>query len=274
MDSLLRDRVALITGAGNGIGAAGAELFAAEGAGVFVVDIDGEAAEGVAQRIGTNGGRAWPVTVDVRDADAVASMRDRVLAEAGHLDILVNNVGHWVSLPRSFADSGPEHWQAQYEINFLHVLRVTHAFLPSMIERHDGTVVNVSSVEGVRGYPPDAVYAACKAAVVHFTRSLGVEVAGKGVKVNGIAPDLTQSVQSDFGRDPEWAADKWPTFLPVGRVGQPVDQARVLLFLASELSDFLVGHTIPTDGGTLAAGGWFPSTHRKGRSWTNRPFDP
>src|SRR5947207_3917764 len=241
MDALLRDKVALITGAGNGIGAAGAELFAAEGAAVFVVDIDADAAGSVAHRIEAAGGRAWPLTVDVRDAAAVDTMRDRVFEQAGRLDVLVNNVGHWVSLPRSFADSGPEQWQAQYEINFLHVLRVTHAFLPSMIERHDGTVVNVSSVEGVRGYPPDAVYAACKAAVVHFTRSLGVEVAGKGVKVNGIAPDLTQSVQSDFGRDPEWAADKWPTFLPVGRVGQPVDQARVLLFLASELSDFLVG---------------------------------
>jgi NAD(P)-dependent dehydrogenase (short-subunit alcohol dehydrogenase family) len=154
------------------------------------------------------------------------------------------------------------------------VLRVTHAFLPSMVERRSGTVVNVSSVEGLRGYPPDPVYGAFKAAVVHFTRCLGVQVAGKGVKVNGIAPDLTQSQQSDFKRDPDWAADKWPTFLPAGRMGQPIDQARVLLFLASELSDFLVGHTIPTDGGTLAAGGWFPSLHRKGRSWTNRPFDP
>ena len=274
MDPLLRDKVALITGAGNGIGAAGAALFAAEGAGVFVVDIDGEAATAVAQRIAESGGRAWALTVDVRDPAAVDELRVHVLGEAGHLDILVNNVGHWVRLPASFADSDADHWQAQYEVNFLHVLRLTHAFLPSMIERRNGTIVNVSSVEGIRGYPPDAVYAAFKAAVVHFTRSLGVEVAGKGVKVNGIAPDLTQSVQSDFNRDPDWAKDKWPTFLPVGRVGQPVDQARVLLFLASELSDFLVGHTIPTDGGTLAAGGWFPSTRRRGRSWTNRPFDP
>src|SRR4051794_18771240 len=122
MDPLLRDKVALITGAGNGIGAAGAELFAAEGARVYIVDIDGDAADRVARRIETSGGRAWPLTVDVRDADAVASMRDRVLADTGRLDILVNNVGHWVSLPRSFADSDPEHWQAQYEINFLHVL--------------------------------------------------------------------------------------------------------------------------------------------------------
>jgi NAD(P)-dependent dehydrogenase (short-subunit alcohol dehydrogenase family) len=275
MQAMLDGKVALITGSGNGIGAAAATLYAAEGAAVVVVDVDGAAASTVAKQIENDGGRAWPLRADVRDADQVAEMRDRVLGEHGRLDVLVNNVGHWVRLPPSFADSDAEHWQAQYDVNFLHVLRVTHAFLPSMIERHHGTIINVSSIEGVRGYPPDAVYAAFKAAVVQFTRSLGVEVAGKGVKVNGIAPDLTQTKQSDFVRfDPPELADKWATFLPIGRMGQPVDQARVLLFLASELSDFLVGHTIPTDGGTGAAGGWFPSKRRKGRSWTNRPFDP
>jgi NAD(P)-dependent dehydrogenase (short-subunit alcohol dehydrogenase family) len=274
MDRLLDGKIALITGAGNGIGAAGAELFAAEGASVYVVDVDSEAAAGVVERIETEGGTAWPLTADVRDPAQVARMGALVLGDSGRLDVLVNNVGHWVHLPPSFADSSAAHWQALYDVNFLHVLHVTHAFLPSMLERRSGTIVNVSSIEGVRGYPPDPVYAALKAAVLHFTRSLGVEVAGQGVKVNGIAPDITQSVQVDYSRDPDWAHDKWATFAPVGRMGQPIDQARVLLFLASELSDFLVGHTVPTDGGTLAAGGWFPSTRRTGRSWTNRPYDP
>jgi NAD(P)-dependent dehydrogenase (short-subunit alcohol dehydrogenase family) len=270
----LQDKIALITGAGNGIGAAAAELYAAEGATVFVADIDGVAVAEVAQRITNDGGTASPLTVDVRDPAQVAAVRDQVLTASDRLDVLVNNVGHWVHLPRSFVESDPDQWQALYEVNFLHVLRMTHAFLPSMIEQHHGTIINVSSVEGLRGYPPDPVYAAFKSAVVAFTRSLGVQVGSKGIKVNGIAPDLTQTPQSDFERDPPELADKWPTFLPAGRVGQPLDQARVLLFLASELSDFLAGHTIPTDGGTKAAGGWFPSKRRKGRSWTNRPFDP
>lgn len=271
---MLDGKVALITGAGNGIGAAAAALFAAEGAGVFVVDIDGDAAHELANTIEKDGGTAWSMTIDVRDPDQVADLRDRVLAEQGRLDVLVNNVGHWVHLPPSFADGDADHWQALYDVNFLQLLRVTHAFLPSMLERRSGTIINVSSIEGIRGYPPDAVYAALKAAVVHFTRSLGVEVAGKGVKVNGIAPDLTQTKQSDFVRfDPPELADKWATFLPVGRMGEPMDQARVLLFLASELSDFLVGHTIPTDGGTAAAAGWYRSDKRPGKRWTNRPQD-
>lgn len=270
MTGLLAGQGALITGAGSGIGEATAELFAAEGAEVFVVDIDGAAATRVATKIGSS---ARAIEADVRDPARVAAMVDTALADRP-VDVLVNNVGHWVRLPSSFAESTPDDWQAQYEINFLHVLRVTHALLPSMLERGRGTIVNVSSVEGVRGYPPEPVYAACKAAVVHFTKSLGVQLRGKGIKVNGIAPDLTQTTQVDFRRDPPELADKWPQFAPIGRMGEPLDQARVILFLASPLSDFLVGHTIPTDGGTLAAGGWFPSQRRKGRSWTNRPFDP
>jgi NAD(P)-dependent dehydrogenase (short-subunit alcohol dehydrogenase family) len=267
---LLAGKGALITGAGSGIGQATAELFASEGADVFVVDIDGDAAKRVA---GACGPSALAITADVRNATHVEAMCTEALSRRD-IDVLVNNVGHWVRLPPSFAASTPEDWQAQYDINFLHVLRVTHALLPSMLERGQGTIVNVSSIEGMRGYPPDPVYAAFKAAVVHFTRSLGVELAGKGIKVNGIAPDLTQTTQVDFRRDPPEMADKWPQFLPVGRIGEPLDQARVILFLATSLSDFLVGHTIPTDGGTGAAGGWFKSQRRKGRSWTNRPFDP
>jgi NAD(P)-dependent dehydrogenase (short-subunit alcohol dehydrogenase family) len=275
VNALLDGKVALVTGAGNGIGAATAELYANEGATVVVVDIDDVAAGEVASAIEGNGGIAMSITCDVRDTPQVGTLRDQVLQELGRVDVLVNNVGHWVRLPSSFSESDPAQWQALYEVNFLHVLHVTHAFLPSMLEREAGTIINVSSVEGLRGYPPDPVYAALKSAVVAFTRSLAVQVGARGVKVNGIAPDLTQTKQSDFVRfDPPELADKWPTFLPAGRMGQPLDQARVLLFLASELSDFVAGHTIPTDGGTLAGGGWFPSSRRKGRSWTNRPFDP
>lgn len=268
---LLDGRVALLTGAANGIGAETARLLHRHGATVYVTDIDGAGAEAVAKELGD---RAIGLEVDVRRDDHVDAVRDRVVADHGALDVLVNNAGHWVDV-RPFDESPPSHWQALYEINLLHVFRVTAAFLPGMLERERGAIVNVSSIEGVRGYPADPVYAAFKAAVVHFTKSLGVDVAQRGVRVNGIAPDLTDTAQSNFSAwDSPEVAERWHQYLPLGRMGQPIDQARAILFLASELSDFLVGQTINTDGGTAEAAGWYPSTRRPGRRWTNRPFEP
>ena len=270
---LLQDQVAIITGAAAGIGLATAELFAEHGATVYVADIDGKAAQAASRRIGEGRGNAIAITADVRRAEDVARLREQVLLEQGRIDVLVNNVGHWLAV-KEFLDGDPAHWQSLYEINLLHVFAVTYAFLPDMLERGRGSIVNVSSIEGVRAYPPDPVYAAFKAAVVHFTRSLGVDVAGRGVRVNGIAPDMTNTVQSNFAEwDPPGSELRWPSWVPVGRMGVPADQARVGLFLASDLADFVVGQTINTDGGTGAAGGWYPSERRPGRRWTNRPAD-
>jgi NAD(P)-dependent dehydrogenase (short-subunit alcohol dehydrogenase family) len=182
-------------------------------------------------------------------------------------------VGHWVRVV-DFVESDPDHWDALYQVNLLHVLRVTRAVLPAMVEAGSGSIVNVSSIEGVRGYPPDPVYGAFKAAVDHFTRSLAVQVGGRGVRVNGVAPDVTESGQVPYGRMvPEGQRSLWPRWVPVGRMGTPADQAKVILFLASDLSAFVTGHVIPTDGGTAAAGGWFRSD-RSPTGWTNRPVDP
>jgi NAD(P)-dependent dehydrogenase (short-subunit alcohol dehydrogenase family) len=133
--------------------------------------------------------------------------------------------------------------------------------------------VNVSSVEGLRGYPADPVYGAFKAAVVHFTKCLALELGRRGVRVNGIAPDLTQTPQVDYhaGVSPE-QEKMWESWAPLGRPGLPEDQADAVLFLASDLSRFVTGHTLPTDGGSLAGGGWFWSPAR--RRWVNRPNDP
>jgi NAD(P)-dependent dehydrogenase (short-subunit alcohol dehydrogenase family) len=268
--ALLSDQVAVITGAAHGIGAATARLFAEHGAYVYVTDIEGDAADEVATDIGP---QATAVTLDVRDGAALEALRDQVFNERGRADVLVNNAGHWVKV-QSILD-GDDHWQELYEVNLLHVMRATRLFLPSMVHRRRGAIVNVSSIEGVRGYPADPVYGAFKAAVVQFTRSAGVDVAPFGVRINGIAPDLTNTEQSNFRQwDSPDVAARWPHYLPVGRMGEPIDQARVILFLASDLSGFLVGQTINTDGGTDEAGGWFQSDRRPPRRWTNRPFDP
>nr|WP_156686988.1 SDR family oxidoreductase [Mycobacterium sp. Marseille-P9652] len=272
---LLVDRVAVVTGGGGGIGAATSRMFAEHGARVVIADIDEELARRTATEITAAGGSAVAEVADVRDPDRVDGLARSVLDRFGRVDVLVNNVGHWLRHPGNFVDTDPQLWDELYRVNLHHVFLVTHAFLPAMIARHSGAIVNVSSVEGLRGYPEDPVYAAFKAAVIHFTRSLAVQVGNDGVRVNGVGPDVTESLQVPYS---QWlSADEqaqWPRWVPVGRMGLPEDQARVILFLASDLSRFVTGHTIPTDGGTGAAGGWYRSSRRPGRDWTNRPVAP
>ena len=273
--ALLADRVAVVTGGGGGIGAATARLFAQHGARVVIADIDSERAQQTADEITTAGGSVLASATDVRDADQVAGLARLVFERYGRVDVLVNNVGHWLRHPGNFVDTDSQLWDEHYRINLHHVFLVTHAFLPTMIDQHAGAIVNVSSVEGLRGYPEDPVYAAFKAAVIHFTRSLAVQVGRDGVRVNAVGPDVTESLQVPYS---QWLSAEeqlqWPQWVPVGRMGLPEDQARVILFLASDLSAFVTGHTIPTDGGTGAAGGWFRSSRRPDREWTNRPVAP
>ncbi len=266
---LLDGKVAVVTGGGAGIGAAIATLFAAHGARVEVAEVDPARAAAVVSTVEASGGIARAHLVDVTTAHGVDSLAAAVLDTHGRVDVLVNNVGDYRPLVR-FEVSSPESWQAMYEVNLLHVLAVTRAFLGPMVETGGGSIVNVHSVEGMRGYPPDPVYAAMKAAVAHFTTSLAVSVGRSGVRVNGIGPDLTQTPQVDYLVDGSGGADGlWPSWCPVGRVGLPEDQARVALFLASDLSAFVTGHNIPVDGGTRAGGGWFYSP--TARRFVNRP---
>ena len=257
-------RVAVVTGGASGIGAATCRAFAAHGARVAVVDIDGDGAAAVAASIGDG---ASAHTTDVTDAAAVDEMVAGVLGAHERVDVLVNNAGHWLRvLP--FHLSAPEHWDELLGVNFRHVLLVTRALLPNMLERGRGVVVNVSSIEGVRAYPPDPVYAAAKAAVNHFTASMAAAYGRKGVRFVGIAPDITNTAQvvydeSDL-RDPRWS---W--WAPIGRPGTPEDQADVIVVLASEQFRFVTGVVVNTDGGTGVAGGWWWDEQR--RTFVNRP---
>lgn len=268
----LSGQLAIVTGGGGGIGGAASEALAAAGAHVLVADIDEGLATERVERIQAAGGAATVVVADVRVPDQIAEIERVAAATADHVDILVNNVGHYVR-PSSFLRSDESQWSDLADINFVHVLRCCRTFVPAMVERGSGSVVNVSSVEGMRGYPLDPVYAAYKAAVNHFTKCLALEVAPSGVRVNAIAPDVTQSIQVDYeAMVPADQRDRWPYWVPVGRVGEPSDNADVILFLASDLARFVTGHIVPTDGGTVLAGGWFRTEGRRG--WTNRPRDP
>lgn len=274
---LLDDRVAVVTGGGGGIGGAICRLFAEHGALVEVAEVDPDTARAVVEEIEMAGGMARAHVVDVRSDAEVEDLCTAVISEHGRVDALVNSVGDFRPLVR-FHESTSASWAEMYAVNLEHLFRVTRAFLEPMVDNGGGSIVNVHSVEGLRGFPGDPVYAAMKAAAAHFTTSLAVGYGRRGIRVNGIGPDLTQTPQVDYlasegpaGEAPVDAArqDLWSSWAPVGRLGWPEDQARVALFLASDLSSFVTGHNVPVDGGTLAGGGWFFSPNA-GR-FVNRP---
>ena len=266
--SLLAEQVAVVTGGGDGIGGAISRLFAAHGAHVEIAEIDEARGEQAVSDVVAAGGSARLHVVDVRDADDVERLRSAVLDAWGRVDVLVNNVGDYRPLVR-FHESSPQSWQAMYDVNLHHMLLVTRAVLPAMIEAGGGSIVNVHSVEGLRGFPGEPVYAAMKAAAAHFTTSLAAGYGRFGIRANGIGPDLTQTPQVDYLTGYEDHEHLWEAWAPVGRLGRPEDQARVALFLASDLSSFVTGVNIPVDGGTLAGSGWFYSP--KAGRFTNRP---
>jgi NAD(P)-dependent dehydrogenase (short-subunit alcohol dehydrogenase family) len=271
--ALLAGKVAVVTGGGGGIGRAISETFAAHGAKVVVAEIDADRASETVAVIRAERGEALAQPVDVRQPDEVASLADATFTEYGRVDVLVNNVGHYLYRAAQFFDTDEEHWDTLYAANLRHMFLCTKAFGPRMVEQDDGgSIVNVSTVEAFRGIPMMAVYSAFKAGVTQFTKSLALELGNDGIRVNAIAPDLTQSIQVDYDR---WVPDEQrhliPTWVPVGRFGTPDDIAGVALFLASDLSAFVTGTTVHADGGSLAAGGWF-RTERGG--WTNRPLNP
>jgi len=265
---LLDGKVAVVTGGAGGIGRAISERFAAAGASVVVVDIDEERAVATVAAITDRGGRASGVIADVTTGEGVAALADEAGAVA---DVLVNNVGHYMYRRHDFVDSTEDEWNALHEINLGHVLRCTHALLPGMLGRgRGGSIINVSTVEAHRGAPQHAVYSAYKAAIEGFTRSLALEVGDRGVRVNAIAPDLTESLQVRYS---EWVPTEQrtllPQWVPLARFGTPDDIAGVALFLASDLSAFVTGTTVSADGGSRAAGGWFRTP---AGGWTNRPI--
>jgi NAD(P)-dependent dehydrogenase (short-subunit alcohol dehydrogenase family) len=255
---LLDGRVAVVTGGGDGIGGAVSRLFAQHGALVEVAEIDPERAERTVADIEAAGGTVRAHVVDVTATEDVDRLAAAVLERHGHVDVLVNNVGDFRPAVR-FRQSSPESWKAMYDINLFHMFAVTRALLDSMIEHGGGSIINFHSVEGMRGFPGDPVYGAMKAAAAHFTTCLALEMGRHGVRVNGIGTDLTQTPQVDYIKGWEDAEHLWGSWAPVGRLGWPEDQARVALFLASDLSSYVTGHNIPVDGGTKAGGGWMYS---------------
>ncbi len=273
MAELLGGKVAIVTGGGGGIGRGVAERFAREGAAVVIAEIDAERARETEHAITGTGGRALGVVADVRDADTAPAIVAAARDTFGRIDVLVNNVGHFGGARKAFHEQTDEEWDDLYRVNLGHVLTCTRAVIPVLIEQGDGgSIVNVSTIEAFRAIPTRAVYSAFKSAITGLTRSLAVEYGRERIRVNAIAPDVTETLQVPYSR---WVRPEdehlVPTWVPLGRFGTPADAAGAALFLASDLSGFVTGTTVHLDGGTLASSGWFPTEEG---GWTNRPRRP
>jgi NAD(P)-dependent dehydrogenase (short-subunit alcohol dehydrogenase family) len=264
---LAAGRTALVTGGAGSIGAASCLALADHGADVVVADIDGERTAPVVAGVERRGRRALGIVADLTADGAVDDVVAQAIGALGRVDILVNALGHHLALSGPFEHSSDEAWDRLYRVNLLHVMQASRAVIPGMRKRHWGRIVNFSSVEGMRAMPNAAPYTAFKGAIDSFTKSLGVELAGSGIRVNCIAVDKTRSYQVNFYELPEEYDRLVPVWIPAGRYGEGEDIASIVVFLSSELCEWVVGRTIPADGGTLAAGGWYRTPNR----WTNAP---
>ncbi len=267
MNISFEGKIVLVTGAGAGIGLATAQAFAANGATIVGVEIDAGRCETARQALG---GKHVILQADATDEAQVARFIAEVTAKFGRLDVLVNNVGDYVRRAPAFADTTNEDIDWLYSTNLKHIFLVSRAALPLLRKAAPGSsIINISSIEGMRGQPRGVVYSAFKAAAINFTRSLALELGPEGIRVNAIAPETTESEQVKVaGTVPPEYAQHESRWFPLGRVGQPDDHAGCALYLASDMATWVTGVVINVDGGALAAGGW-RRTHED--VWTNRP---
>jgi len=250
---LLTGKVAVVTGGGAGIGHGIACGFAAFGASVAVWERNPDTAASAGVDMGGLG-----LTVDVREPDQVDAALERTLEELGPVDILVNNAG---GVFRSdLLDTAAKGWDALYRANLGSTLLCTQRVARSMVARGvGGSIINVTSIEGVRAAPGYAAYAAAKAGVISLTRTSALELAPFGIRVNALAPDITWT-EGMMAVAPEGAGESFARIVPMGRAGHVDEMAGAAVFLAGGLSSYVTGQTLHVDGGTEAAGGWCHAT--------------
>jgi NAD(P)-dependent dehydrogenase (short-subunit alcohol dehydrogenase family) len=250
----LEGRAAIVTGGSIGIGAAIARLFALEGARVALIDIDADRAHQTARGIVEAGGHCKAYPADVSRADQVARVAAQILADHAVIDILVNNAGIW--RPGTVVELDERTWDSVLGTNLKGIFLVSRQFLPGMIERRRGVVVNVASVAGLVGAAGASCYAASKGGVVNLSRSMALDFAPYNVRVNCLCPGMTDTAQGDAvvghykpGANPTEAKRGWQ---PLARVGTPEDAAKAALYLASDDAAFMTGSIHVIDGGLTA----------------------
>jgi NAD(P)-dependent dehydrogenase (short-subunit alcohol dehydrogenase family) len=247
----LGGRVALVTGAGRGLGRAIAEALGAAGAAVACAARAADAAEATAEAIRGRAGRARGVRLDVTRADEIAAAVDEVLRTLGPADILVNNAG--ITLEKKTVDVTDDEWERVLATNLTSMFRCARAVAPGMIARGRGKIINIGSMYGALGVARYAAYCASKAGVAALTRSLAVEWARHGVQVNCVAPGY---MNTDIPRaalaEPK-TRELFLSKIPAHRIGEPEEIGPLVVYLASPASDYMTGQTLYLDGGQTVA---------------------
>ncbi len=250
----LRDKVALITGGGSGIGRGIVELFAAEGASVAVLDIQAEWASEVEAEIRGKGAKALGIHGDVANSNHVRDAVQRCVREWGRLDILVNNAGTSVQGTPSLTELAESEWDRVMAVNVKGPLLCIQAVAPIMRAAGGGSVINITSISARSCYPGRGPYSMSKAALENLTLQAAVELASWKIRVNSISPGWfrTRMNEAVYQRPGELA--RRHATIPLARIGAVEDVARLAVFLACEESDYITGESIEIDGGLLAAG--------------------
>ena len=265
-DCSLAGQVAIVTAGGGGIGRAIALAFAAAGADIVIADIVAERCMEAAGSITALGRSALAVPTDAAAPEQVQAMVEQADKRFGRIDILVNNAGG--TAPKSFLDQSERFWRRQIDLNLVSMFAATSAAVPIIIRGSSGgAIINVTSIEASRAAPHYAIYAACKAGMNNFTRTMALELAEHGIRVNAIAPDytLTPGLHGNVGGPVDPATWRQPSAaqqdaaarrIPLGRAGIDSECGQAALFLASSMSSYISGVVLPVDGGTWASSGW------------------